>query len=197
MYNGLSCQVGLIKIVGGGVLFSSSSIFHFFRRKKQMATPSPSIRPILLKSLKQGAGYESVTKNPEFVTLLKKTYEFLSFKHSAVGPRELGIGIILIEIVPLMTSTSDLMQWIPATKGPISEKQFIKYVSDIYNTLLPMSVMRMARSLADERESTLESGKLMNNMLDLSPDYDGYDSHKIGQTGSKTLFGYNNKIKLR
>lgn len=162
-----------------------------------MAAPSPSIRPILLKALKSGAGFEAVSKDPAFITLLKKTYEFLSFKHGAVGAKELGVGVIMIEIVPLMTSVSDLMQWIPALKGAVTEKVFIKTVSDIYNTLLPMSVLRMSRALAEERESALESGRLMNNMLDLAPSYDGFDSHKLGQTGSKTLFGYSNKIRLR
>lgn len=162
-----------------------------------MSTPSPSIRPILLESLKSGDGYGSVTRNPAFATLLKKTYEFLSLKYGSVGAKELGIGIILIEIVPLMTSASDLMQWIPATKTGMNEKQFVKYVTDIYNTLLPMSVLRMARALSEERESSIESGRLMNNILDLSSDVDGFDTHKLGQTGHKTLFGYDNNIVLR
>jgi hypothetical protein len=165
--------------------------------KKRMSVPSPSIRPIILASLKSGEGYSSVTRNSEFVSLLKKTFEFLSLKFGSVGAKELGIGIIMIEMVPLMTSTSDLMQWVPATKNAMTEKQFVKSVTDIYNTLLPMSVLRMSRALSDERESSIESGRLMNNMLDLSSDVDGFDTHKLGQTGHKTLFGYDNNIVLR
>ena len=164
-----------------------------------MPAPVPSIRPIILKALKSGDGYESIPKDPEFITLLKKTYEFLTFKYSSIGPQEVGIGIILIDIVPLMTSTTDLMQYMPATRPgtAISEKQFIKLITDIYITLLPMSVLRIARTLTEERQSNMEAGRMMNNIIDISNDSDGYNSAKLGQTGSRTLHGLKTSIRLR